>query len=126
MAVLTISRTFPLYFDMGTEYYSYGIRIYKQSTQGMNSLREKIKESPQKYSEAIKKLYSKGFSVVGTKYKTDHFPEIPDCAAKEILNCKGFFIEKSVPVGENVFSAALADELSEAYTFLSDFFRLIM
>ena len=114
-----------LYFDMGTEHYGYGIRIYKQTSRGMDKLREQIKGNPQKYSGIIDKLYSAGFAVIGEKYKKDHFPEKPECKAKEILNRRGFYVEKAVPVGGNVFSSALADELSDAFTQLSEFYMVL-
>ena len=114
-----------LYFDMGAEYYGYGIRIYKQTARGMDKLRERIKENPQKFSAAIERLSCAGFSVVGEKYKKDHFPEIPERKAKDILNRRGFYLEKAVPVGDNVFSSALAEELSCAYRQLSDFYHLL-
>lgn len=114
-----------LYFDMGIEHYGYGIRIYKQTSRGMNKLRERIKENPQKFSAAIEKISCAGFSVIGEKYKKDHFPEIPECKAKDILNRSGFYLEKAVPVGDAVFSSSLAEELSCAYRQLSDFYQLL-
>ena len=114
-----------LYFDMGTEHYGYGIRIYKQTAVGMDKLRERIKENPQKFSAAIEKISSAGFKIIGEKYKKEHFPEIPLCRAKEILNLRSFYIEKAVPVGEALFSPALAEELSCAYRQLSDFYQIL-
>lgn len=115
-----------LYFDMGAEHYGCGIRIYKQTSAGMDKLRKRIKDEPQKFSDAIDRISSAGFSVIGEKYKKDHFPEIEKCKAKEILNMRNFYIEKAVPVGENVFSSSLADELSLAYRQLSDFYQLLV
>lgn len=114
-----------LYFDMGIEYYGYGIRIYKQTSRGMDKLREKMLENLDKYSVLLNEIYSAGFAVVGEKYKKDHYPKLTDCLVKYILNHRGFYIEKAVPVGDNVFSSALADELSEAYRKLSKLFELL-
>ena len=114
-----------LYFDMGIKHYGYGIRIYKQTSRGMDKLREKIAEKPDKYSALLDEIFAAGFTVVGEKYKKDHYPEIPECFAKEILNRRRFYIEKAVPVGENVFSSALADELSDGFIKLNGFFKLL-
>lgn len=114
-----------LYFDMGKEFYGYGIRIYKQTSHGMEKLRERIKGDPQKFSDILEKLSSVGFSVIGEKYKKDHFPEMPECKAKDILNLRGFYLEKAVPVGDTVFSSSLAEELSCAFSELSDFYKLL-
>ena len=114
-----------LYFDLGTGHYGYGIRIYKQTSGGMDKLREQIVKKPQIYSSALTALYEAGFTVIGEKYKKDHFPEIQECLAKEILNRRGFYIEKAVPVGSQVFSPALADELAAAYRKLADFYKLL-
>ena len=88
-------------------------------------LHEKIAEKPDKYSALLDEIFAAGFTVVGEKYKKDNYPEIPECFAKEILNCRGFYIEKTVPVGENVFSSALADELSDGFIKLNGFFELL-
>lgn len=115
-----------LYFDMGIEHYGYGIRIYKQTSSGMDKLRERILNDPQKFSSAIEDLNSDGFAVVGEKYKKDHFPEIPECEAKDILNRRSFYIEKAKPVSDTAFSSALAEELTDAYRKLSDFYQLLV
>lgn len=114
-----------LYFDMGIEHYGYGIRIYKQTSRGMDKLRARIKEDPQKFSAAIKKVAPFGFAIIGEKYKKDHFPEIQECKAKDILNRRGFYLEKAVSVGDAVFSPTLAEELSCAFRQLSDFYQLL-
>ena len=115
-----------LYFDMGIDHYGYGIRIYKQTSSGMGKLREQIKEEPQKFSAAIEKISSAGFAIIGEKYKIDHFPEISECKAKEILNRRSFYIEKAVPVSDTVFSSALAEELSCAYRQINNFYQLLV
>ena len=114
-----------MYFDMGIDHYGYGIRIYKQTCGGMDKLRERIKDDPQKFSAAIAEISSAGFTVIGEKYKKDHFPEIPECKAKDILNRRSFYLEKAVPIGDNVFSSVLAEEISCAYRQLSGFYQLL-
>lgn len=111
-----------LYFDMGIEHYGYGIRIYKQTARGMDALREKIAASPGKYSAMLDELSAAGFCVIGEKYRKDRYPDLPGCAAKEILNRRSFYMEKAVPVGGNVFTPALSGELTAAFERLSELF----
>lgn len=114
-----------LYFDMGIEHFGYGIRIYKQTSHGMDKLRGKIIENPEKYSTLLNEISVAGFVVAGEKFKKDHYPAVMECSAKEIINRRGFYIEKAVPVGDYVFSAAFADELSDGFRKLGKLFKLL-
>lgn len=114
-----------LYFDMGVDSFSYGIRMYWQTTQGVNLLREKILEKPDEYSSLLDEAFADGFEVFGDKYNKDHYPSLPECSAKEILNRRRFFIGKSKPINENVFSQALAVELSKGFIKLRSLFILL-
>lgn len=115
-----------LYFDMGSDYYSYGLRIYRQNIKGMDSIREKISKAPERFSEVLDGLTDKGFSVNGESYKKDKAPELPDCSAKKLYNLKGFYIGKDVEVGRNVFSNILAGEIKEGFFSVSEFLKLIL
>ena len=115
-----------LYFDMGSEYYGCGIRIYKQTAQGMDALRKKIHESFRECSPLLDGLPSEGFKVIGTKFKKDRFPDIPESPAKEILNSREFRIERASPLNERVFTSALSDELSGVFTKLAGVFKLFL
>lgn len=113
------------YFDMGLSHYGYGLRVYNSTAEGMQGLREKLIE---RFPEAEKALFyasEHGFKSVDTLYKRDHFPALPDGIVKEVLNRKSFCLEKTVPVGEAVFSHALADELSSGFTELKPLFKII-
>lgn len=110
-----------LFFDMGIEHYGYGIRIYKQTSRGMKKLREKTDGN----LALLDEIYAAGFKVMGESYKKDNYPEMPESSVNKILNCRGFYIEKAVPVGESVFSSALATELSNGFIRLRDVFELL-
>ena len=115
-----------LYFDMGSDYYSYGLRIYKQNIKGMDRIREKISKTPEKFSEVLDKLTDRGFSVIGESYKKDRIPELRDSSAKKLYNLKSFYIGKNIEVNENVFSKILADEIKEGFIVVSEFLNLIL
>lgn len=113
------------YFDMGADFYGYGIRIYKQTFDGSERFRLKITGDPDKYFPVINAVSSAGFTAVGESYKKDRYPDIPGCFAKDILNKRRFYIEKTTPVGENVFSSALAAEISDGFIKLKEFYILM-
>lgn len=115
-----------LYFDMGSDYYSYGLRIYRQNIKGMDRIREKISKEPEKFSEILDGLTDKGFSVNGESYKKDKAPGLPDCSAKKLYNLKSFYIGKDVEVGGNVFSNILAGEIKGGFIAVSEFLKLIL
>jgi len=113
------------YFDMGLSYYGYGLRVYNSTAEGMQALREKLIGCLPDAEKALINAEKHGFHSVDILYKKDHFPTLPDGIVKEILNRKSFCLEKTVPVGEAVFSRALADELSEGFIELRTVFELI-
>ena len=113
-----------LYFDMGSEAYGYGLKIYKPSSNEMDLLREKISENYKLCSKLIDDLILKGFEITGEKYKKDHFPDIPDCSAKELINRKCFSISKTKSVNDSIYTQELEAELSKAFMDLRDFIEL--
>lgn len=113
-----------LYFDMGSEVYGFGFKIYKPTSKGMDLLREKISENIEEFSRLTDKLIQNGFEIDGVKYKKDRFPDVRECSAKELLNMKSFGISKCKAADESVYCADLAAELSEAFLDLKDFVEL--
>lgn len=114
-----------LYFDMGADAYGYGLKIYNPTSKGMDSTREKISKNSLQYSGLIDALIRKEFEITGEKYKKDHFPDIPDCSAKELINMKCFSISKSKLVNKNVYSPELEAELANAFLDLKEFVELL-
>lgn len=114
-----------LYFDMGCDYYSYGLRIYKQNIKGMDKIREKILKSPEHFSSVLDKLSDKGFFVIGDLYKKDKLPNMPDFPAKSLYNRKSFYIGKDVKINENIFSRELAEEIKANFLALTPIIRII-
>lgn len=114
-----------LYFDMGSEMYGYGLKIYKPTGAGMELLREKIENHLSLASKYLDDLMEKGFEITGEIYKKDHYSELEDCAAKNLLNRKSFSISKSVPIKDMVYCSDLAGELSNAFMDLKDIFELL-
>lgn len=114
-----------LYFDMGSEVYGFGLKIYKPTARGMDLLREKISNNTELCSKLIDELIEKGFEVCGEKYKKDHFPKLSECSAKELLNRKSFSISQCKTVDENVYNQKLAEELVTAFSDLKEFIELL-
>lgn len=114
-----------LYFDMGSDAYGYGLKVYKPTSGGMDLMRRKIADNIRLFSRLIDELTEKGFKVTGEKYKKDRFPEIEECTAKELLNMKTFGISKCKEVNEAVYSPKLAAELTTAFLDLKEFIELL-
>jgi uncharacterized protein (DUF2461 family) len=114
-----------LYFDMGCDYYSYGLRIYKQTSHGSDMLRCAISDATDVYSEAIDCTLKQGFKIIGDKYKTGKYPSLPQSSAKELLNHKNYYIAKTVPLNDNIFTSALASELKQGFTAVGRTLNLI-
>ena len=114
-----------LYFDMGCDAYGYGLKIYKHNPKDMYFLREKISENYKLFSKLTDNLILKSFEITGEKYKKDHFPHIPNCSAKELLNMKCFSISKTKSVNDSVYTQELETELSNAFMDLKEFIELL-
>lgn len=115
-----------LYFDMGSENYGYGFKLYNPTAKGMDLLREKIQNNIAHFSMLVDALIDKGFEIGGEKYKKDHFPGIEACSAKELLNRKAFSISKCKTVDEYVYSEKLRTELSAAFLDIKEFVELLV
>ena len=114
-----------LYFDMGWERYSYGLRIYKQTAAGMAAIRDGILANRQAFARELNAAYDLGMTIHGDMFARDRFPDIEEETLKNLLNRKQFYISKDCPVGENVFSHRLANEISQAFASLKGLYKLI-
>ena len=65
-----------LYFDMGADMYSYGPRIYKQTSNGFQQIKDDILENQKIYESALKNVLDSGYKIIGENYKKDHYPQI--------------------------------------------------
>ncbi len=116
---------FGLYFDMGSEFYSYGFRIYKQTNEGIQIVKEKILDQMDHFLRLMALATEHGFEIYGESYKKDHFPRLRDSVVKEILNKKNFYIGKRVKLNQNVFSAELAEEIMNGFFCVSEIYQFL-
>jgi len=114
-----------LYFDMGCEGYSYGIRIYNQTSAGMENVRENVLAKSRAFARELERLNRLGMMVAGEKYARDHYPDVKDSAIKELVNRRSFHLCWDRAIDETVFSRRLLDELSGAYDELRVMFLLL-
>jgi uncharacterized protein (DUF2461 family) len=114
-----------LYFDMGLEHYSYGIRIYKQTAAGMARIREGVLNNRPLFIRELSKLTQTGITVRGNSFAKDRFPDEKNAALKELLNCKNFYIGRDCPVGDNVFNGEIRNEIADAYEKLKGLYLLL-
>jgi uncharacterized protein (DUF2461 family) len=114
-----------LYFDMGCDYYGYGIRIYKQTSAGMERIREYAIENSQSFTRELENLNRMNMEIIGDKFARDHYPEISDAALNDFLNRKSFYIERACPVNEAVYNGQLRDEIAKVYSSLIGLYSLL-
>ncbi len=110
---------------MGSEFYSYGFRIYKQTNEGMKFAREKIIDHMDHFSRLLETTTEQGFEIYGENYKKDHFSDLRDSAVKKLLNKKNFYIGKRVKLNQNVFSAELAEEIIDGFFCVSEIYQFL-
>ncbi len=111
---------------MGADYYSYGLRIYKQTAAGFQETKDKLMDTPNKAKAVLKQVKANGFNIIGEKYKVNHYPEISEDTLNDFLNRKTFYIAKEEAVNSKVFSSELADEITHGFMQLKAFADLIL
>ena len=114
-----------LYFDIGCDYYSYGIRIYKQTSAGMDRIRENVLKNSGEFARELENLNKIGMTIIGEKFAKDHYPEINNEAIRDLLNRKNFYIGKNCPINESVYNNELRDEIAEAFIRLKAIYNLL-
>ena len=114
-----------LYFDMGCDYYSYGIRIFKQTSTGMNRIRESAIENSEIFARELENLNKSGMTIFGDKLVKDHYPEKDYEAIKDLLNRKNFYIGRNCPINESVYNNELRDEIAGAFIRLKGIYGLL-
>ena len=114
-----------LYFDMGCDYYGYGIRIYKQTSAGMERIREYAIENSQSFTRELENLNRLNMAIIGDKFAKDRYPEISNETLTDLLNRKGFYIERTCPINESVYNGMMQDEIAEAYQGVKGLYLLL-
>jgi len=114
-----------LYFDMGGDMYSYGIRIYKQTSGGMARIRAYVIEHATAFVNALAKAEEAGAVVVGTPFAKERHAEVMDKHLRAFLNLRDFHVRIEKDVNNVVFTTALADEIADAYIQLQPLYVLL-
>lgn len=114
-----------LYFDMGCDYYSYGIRIYKQTSAGMEQIRNGVIKNKQAFTRELNKLSQWEMKIKGDKFVKDRFPDVEDKMIKDLLNRRNFHIGRDCPIRDTVFSGELQSEILLAYSGLKGIYPLL-
>lgn len=115
-----------LYFDMGADMYSYGLRIYKQTSSGFQHIKDSITENPKTFENELKVILDNGYKIIGEKYKKNHYQQINSEILNDFLNRKTFYICKDFDLNDKVFTPELANEIAEGFYQLKNFVNLIL
>ncbi|MCL2508399.1 MAG: DUF2461 domain-containing protein [Oscillospiraceae bacterium] len=113
------------YFDMGYEYYSYGIRIYKQTAVGMDKIRKGVLDKSKAFADELERLSKTGMTIYGDSFAKDRFPEVNNAVIRELLNKKSFYIGRDRALPSAAFGGELLSEISGAYRELGRVYLLL-
>ena len=94
------------YFDMGCDGYSYGIRVYKQTSAGMEKIRKGVLENSAPFIRELANL-SIGMEIYGDCFARDRHAHVDNEVLKALLNKKKFRISKKCAISPAVFSGEL-------------------
>ena len=97
----------------------------KQSSAGMERIREYAIENSQSFTQELENLNRMNMAIIGEKFARDHYPEINNAALNDFLNRKNFYIERACPVNEAVYNGKLRDEIAETYFGLKGLYSLL-
>ncbi|MCL2351281.1 MAG: DUF2461 domain-containing protein [Firmicutes bacterium] len=114
-----------LYFDMGCEYYSYGIRIYNQTGPGMERIRKAALAGGAAFARELERAGGLGMAVFGAKYAKDRFAGVENLILRDFLNMRSFRVGKDCPVSDGVFRPELLEEIAEGFRGAKGLFGLI-
>lgn len=101
------------YFEISPESYSFGMGFYQAERTTMARLRAAIAAKPATFRRTIAGL-DRFYQVEGDRYKRPPGPALPDDLASW-GEWKTFYLVCNRPLDEKIYTAALADELREAF-----------
>jgi len=99
------------------------LRVYKQTATGMAEIRERILANPIGFSQELKIIEKMGMRIIGDKFSKKRFEGIGNVGIRDFMNLRNFFISKECPIGDNVFSCGLVEEISTAFDGLCGLYR---
>ena len=115
-----------LYFDMGADMYSYGLRVYKRTSGGFQNIKDNIIDNQNEFFKELNIILNHGYKIIGDKYKKDHYPEFNYGILNDFLNRKSFYICKDQSLNDDVFTPKLAEEISQGFLQLKSLVNLIL
>lgn len=120
-------ESYPGFFaEVGTEYCMYGMGLFMPKRKIMDSFREEIGYSQDSFREMAQKALDAGFEVAGEEYKRPLSNDLPSFF-QPWLQRKSVYVIKKIPVtDERIFSEAIALQLMEDFTQISDLYRFMM
>lgn len=94
------------YIEFSADGYLVDMGMYKPKKKEMDNLRDKIVYDAQVFERESKKILERGFIICGDEYKRPLKNELPQYFQQWIQR-KSIYVNKSRPIGEELFSADL-------------------
>lgn len=120
-------KDYPGYFmEINADTYTIGLGLFMPKKKVMDAFREEISYDQDTFQrETQQAVFDRGFSIGGEEYKRKIASDLPDYFQPWIQR-KGVWVEKTLPVGKEMYSAGFADKIREdfeALKWLYDFMK---
>lgn len=120
-------ENYPGFFaEVGTEYFMYGMGLFMPKRKVMDHFREEIGYSRESFREMAQKALDVGFEVAGEKYKRPLTNDLPQFFQPWMQRKSAYVIKKITVTDQRIFSEAIALQLMEDFTQITDLYRFMM
>lgn len=114
------------YFEVGPDFYRYGMGYYSAAKGTMDSLREKITAKPEEFLQAIAFFHTPDnqFELEGEMYKRDLVPGQPD-EIREWYQRKNFYLACNRPIEDRLFQRELLADVKAGFLMLKPLYQYL-
>ncbi len=114
------------FFYLEIEEWGYGMGFWQAGAAAMERIRSRIQANPQQGQKLLKELFKTGhFTLGGEKYKRLQVVDLPK-EALDLYNYKSFYFIHRQPINPQLFSAGLAEEISEGFLQLAPLYHYVV
>lgn len=120
-------KDYPGYFiELNGSTYTVGMGLFMPKKKVMDAFREELSYDLETFrKETEKAVFGRGFSIGGEEYKRPIKNDLPEYYQPWIQR-KGIWVEKTKPIGEELYASSFADQIREdfeALKWLYDFMK---
>ena len=125
--VTTHWENYPGFFaEVGADYFMYGMGLFMPKRKTMDAFREEVGYSRDSFRDMAQKALDAGFEVAGEEYKRPLPNELPSFFQPWIQRKSVYVIKKIAVSDERIYSEAIALQLREDFSQITDLYRFMM